>query len=699
MPTIVTTEKDGTEKTTYISPFYQTVNKFVQNELNARAEFYGQRVRGGNNGTINSVEWSYQKSAWATVKSIKYPEILLGTPGTNVMSDSKGNLTLYNAERNVPNKPLLTKVEISNEGQLGSFYKSNISFTVFPKMGSNGFDFGKLEDAFFVPGRELELKWGWSVTAVSRTASQGSLIGIIYNFNWDFNADTSVTATVSIITPAGLAVGLSGDLSNKSEETTAMEDPAGRILFGSNLSTVIESDLATLASGSAVEMTEGTAQYFSSPSGGTIDYIAIGLPVQDSSSPDQTADGTSVPTRIAKTFWYTSLGRVAEFLNKLLSDFNDPIKQILLVQCTNNIAQYNPNIVSAYPTEVFFPDDQMGRYGSCVPWEGTSGVRQFWKSDGTYTTESDVINIGGILLGTDFIISTYKRFVAEQSGNTNIQYKNITKFFEEILKRINQATGDSYQFTPILFEPSQNNIKGQNILSILSIEDANIPKKITAEPFKFRSDIYKPLIRSVNVSSQPPPQAATAAFVAARGNAAPEQTNVQVSRAEDRNIDAYEREYKLALEHAALLLFNGAQTGFSDMWSEQLRGFLVKLRKSATTTDSHWLYKAIYPVDFSVTIDGINGFKFGDTLSTNMVPALYNTEYKMVFTVTKISHIIENKDWQTTLSTKARINGFSDKAAASGGSIHNVPNAYISGMGGAEQRFGTVPVENTETGQ
>lgn len=674
MPTIVV-KKDGADTTSYINPFYQSVNKFVRNELDARADFYAQRVRGGNGSAPKAVEWSYQKTAWATVKSLKYPDIVLGTPGTNVMSDAKGNLTLYNAERNVPNKPLLTKVEISNEGQLGSFYKSNISFTVFPKMGSNGFDFGRLEDAFFVPGRELELKWGWSITAASKTASQGSLNGIIYNFNWDFNADTSVTATVSIMTPAGLAVGLSGDLSNKSEETSAMEDPAGRILFGSNLATVIESDLASLSNEGAIEITEGTAQYFESPSANIIDYIAIGIPIQDSVPDEQNADGAT-ESRVSKTFWYTSLGRVTEFVNTLLDSFNDPIKQILLVQCLNNVAQYNPNIVSAYPTEVFFPDPQMGKYGTFQPWQGESGVKQFWNPDGTYYIANDSINIGGILLGTDFVISTYKRFVAEQSGNSNIQYKNITKFFEEILKRINQASGDSYQFTPVLFEPTQNNIKGQQILSILSIEDANIAKEIKVEPFPFKSSIYKPLIRSVNVSSQPPPQAATAAFVAARGSATPEQTNVQVSRAKDRNIAAYETEYRLTLGNAALLLFNGAQTGFSESWSEQLRGFLVKLRKSATTTDSHWLYKAIYPVDFSVTIDGINGFKFGDTLTTNMIPELYNTEYKMVFTVTKITHVIENKDWSTTISTKARIDGFSEDAPSSAGSIHDVPSAY-----------------------
>ena len=173
----------------------------------------------------------------------------------------------------------------------------------------------------------------------------------------------------------------------------------------------------------------------------------------------------------------------------------------------------------------------------------------------------------------------------------------------------------------------------------------------------------------------------TAAFVAARGNTKPEQTNVQVAKASQRDLPTYEYEYNRAIADAALLLFRAGSYGFSESWSEQFRGFLVKMKRSATSADSHWLFRAIYPVDFSVTIDGINGFKFGDTLKTNMIPRLYNTEYDMVFTVTKIAHVIENKDWQTTLTTRARLTSFAEDAPTSGGSIHEVPGAFVQQPG------------------
>ena len=95
--------------------------------------------------------------------------------------------------------------------------------------------------------------------------------------------------------------------------------------------------------------------------------------------------------------------------------------------------------------------------------------------------------------------------------------------------------------------------------------------------------------------------------------------------------------------------------GFNQSWSESFRANLVKYKKTSLNNDAHWLYNAVYPVNLSITIDGINGFKFGDTLKTQMIPRTYNSDYNMVFTVSKITHIIKENDWETTLDTFSRI--------------------------------------------
>ena len=64
-----------------------------------------------------------------------------------------------------------------------------------------------------------------------------------------------------------------------------------------------------------------------------------------------------------------------------------------------------------------------------------------------------------------------------------------------------------------------------------------------------------------------------------------------------------------------------------------------------------------YPIDFSATIDGLEGFIFGNAITTNYLPSVYHdaTGQKVAFTITKVEHTVSNNDWTTTLSTVCRI--------------------------------------------
>lgn len=681
---MATVFKDGNNAVN-VNPFYQTVNGFVVSELENRAALVGRRVRSVGKSAPKSVEWGYQKTAWAIVKSIYNPAIVLGTPGSNIMSDRKGNLTLYNAERNVPNKPLLTKVDITNEGQLGSFMKAQINFTIFPRMTGAGFDIGGIEEAFFVPGREINLRWGWSVYANNQRACTGDFTGIVYDFNWNFNNDLSVSATVSIISPSGLAIGMSADLMNKADNTVKTVDAAGRELVGSNLSKVIDADLAQMSS--SIALSDGQVQYIDREKtiNKKLDYYVLGLPIQEGEQSDGSAGGGG--GRVSKTQWYVKFGAIAQFINELLEAFDDPVKQIFAVQCFGNETQYLPDVVSSYPVDVFFPDRLMGRYGQLQPFgqgDDSSNPLTSNKKEGT-------INIGEILLGVDYVKSTYEGFISDNANN--IPYKTLPKLLDELCKRINYASGDMYDLTPVLFEPGINNISGQNLKSILTIEDTNLHLGLTVTPYRFEPTIFKPIIRSVAISSQPPPAMAMAAFTAARGNAKPEQGNVRLATKTERDNAAYDTEYVDAKTNMARLKFDGMQNGFNDQWSEELRGFLVKVKRTSNAQDAHWLNKAVYPVKFSITMDGINGFKFGDTLSTTMIPAIYNTTYNMVFTVSKIIHSIENKDWSTQLETVARVTSLGDGAPvvnAEGTGTQNTPS-YLLAPWARPENQGTLP--------
>jgi len=64
--------------------------------------------------------------------------------------------------------------------------------------------------------------------------------------------------------------------------------------------------------------------------------------------------------------------------------------------------------------------------------------------------------------------------------------------------------------------------------------------------------------------------------------------------------------------------------------------------------------KSIFPMELQFTIDGVNGFKYGDVLSFAGLPKRYTDSF--VFCVTSIAHSVSNDgEWTTQISCIPRI--------------------------------------------
>ena len=647
----------------YENPFYHDVNGSVKGELGARATHYGKQVRGGVNQ--KAIEWSYGKTAYGHVKGEKGPT--LGLPGPKTMSTNMGDLTLYKSNM-IPRLPLLTSISVTNDGTIGSLLRGNFSFSYWPTLSAGGFDMGSLDEAFFTPGKEVKLSWGWSYGG---PACKQAFTGIISNFNWSFNADLSIAASVSIVSAATLAVGASGDQSAKSEEGDAAQtaDALAVVFEGNNLASIIDADLGTGKEEGEEEGNQPTPPPDNTGGAGIpdfapelpgdikylaasetiskyMDYVGIGWPYQESDGEEEEVEPKDQPppeSAAVKPFWYINIFSLVDFANKIIQKFEKSggsgLGRAFTVEVEGNLTQHMPTIQSAFPIDVVFPDIAgMGNYGECKP---------------AYTDKflmNGQMNIGSILIGTDYIKETFKKFIQEKSAD--VFYKNLTSWFETLLKRVNVASGEMYQLTPVLCEPPSNfdgNSDGELNKSILSIEDSNLSTLNTAsvKPLKFSVDIYRPLIKSVSISSKPPAPMAAAAYVQARGGT-PANIETKIGQGTGDGADDVKVKLGKAVE-------NFTKTGFNDAWCEAFRGNLAKLKKLENNPDNaHWLNQALYPVDFSVTIDGVSGFRFGDVISTNLVPATYVAN-KLVFVVTKIEHRISGGMWETTLHTAARI--------------------------------------------
>ena len=67
-------------------------------------------------------------------------------------------------------------------------------------------------------------------------------------------------------------------------------------------------------------------------------------------------------------------------------------------------------------------------------------------------------------------------------------------------------------------------------------------------------------------------------------------------------------------------------------------------------------YSVVYPLDFSFTIDGIAGIKFGDAVTSNYMPQVYRkNSSRCAFTVLNVSHEVSGNDWTTSCTTVFRV--------------------------------------------
>jgi hypothetical protein len=687
----------------YVNPFYRPIDEEVKAELEMRGKFYGAKVRSDSSNSRawpRGLAWSYQKVAWVVISSTDFQNApKLGSAYSRVMSDSKGNLTLYDSTRNQPKYPLLQSLELSNEGTIGSLLKGKFNFIVFPDLTEKGFQFESLEEAYFKPGREVDIRWGWSVWADNKHACMGSMRGIIFNFNWAVNGDLSITADCSIVSKATVSLGVTGEHSNPNTDSDT-KDEKGQVIPDSDLIGIIDSDLKELGNGSTSmssgamkffgrDKTKSGAKFVSNKNSFGLQYFAIGVPTAES-EPEK---DKQAPKVIVKPIYYIKLGDLMELINGMMrkseevvaqaqgqTNSNEPpvvtssgLSDLFYIVCNGNETQYNVDLVSCTPDKVLFPDDFMCKYGTFSPFAKNPIFRK--GVDGS-DLEGDVVNIGNILISTDLVKEVFSKFVDE--NQTKIEMKNITNFVNDIISPINYASGEFYQLTSKLIEPEEaaammNGIsklvdreKKKGNKALLSIEDSNLAAKATANivPYNFNSSISKPLIKNISITSKPPGPMAAASFAEARGKKdngqklGPSQTDVRTAQNKDIDVDKYKKEFEDASKILKETLDSFVKDGASSAFANKMKAAYSKYKKSATNVSkgAHWLNRAIYPIELTLTIDGINGLKFGDVFKTNLIPSVYNDDdVDMVFVITKINHSIKDGIWETVLSTKSRI--------------------------------------------
>ncbi len=105
--------------------------------------------------------------------------------------------------------------------------------------------------------------------------------------------------------------------------------------------------------------------------------------------------------------------------------------------------------------------------------------------------------------------------------------------------------------------------------------------------------------------------------------------------------------------------------GYSNETESKLRSALIRYvaeRKGGLLADNLYdqsndrymfMRRDLYPLECTITIDGIAGFRFGDAIMVDYLPQRYKTN--ICFIVTKVLHTISKNGWDTVLNLQAKI--------------------------------------------
>lgn len=672
--------------------FYTAVDPKVAEKLDLRKTYYKSEDR-----TSAQHKWLFQKMAYAsaqafnevTGKTKSLPTTQLGGLG-KIKSNGKSSGGLYKnaykpsdsypTEGRFTPKPHINSVKISNEGDFGSLKKSEVAFTVYTLTDLNDCQ------PFFDLGANLSIQYGWN-DAGGAGHIPGEFNGVIYNFTYSVNSEgafdcISYGMSAGINTLVGDAKASSDSGGKKATDAAGNEVEASTIIGEIDILVLNAASLADNAidsngigairfptSWGSNETPPPAPAATNTPAPAATTPTPTATPANTGPTPSSTIPSTTTPTAAApgpispympapptatasptpwldvlslildQPHYYISLEKIVELVNnKVLRAAGGPKLNRVVIKCNGDVTKCNvptpDKLVSGNPLQVLFPG--FGNYGT----------HNFFTTD--FVPEMQKGDLSKAMISVEWLKEMLKNMGTLTTDAQKSANKSVGKFLQNILDMIHTNSGTRFKLS-LVSNPKDDR-------EILITDPNYVDSRI--EPYVITAVTKDSICRSISLTSSVPSEMAAATFIAntntlaplgagvaainnTTGSAAPVSGSAQEQfETAKRNIDAANlgpnTDNVIAMQAAIKRLYVGGSNS------------------GGTTAEKE---SVPFPISFSCTLDGIEGIVFGNTITSNYLPAAYQTSKKtpkVAFTVTKVEHNIAGNDWTTTLSTVCR---------------------------------------------
>jgi hypothetical protein len=650
--------------------FYTEVSQNIRDEIEARQNVVN---------TVNRAEkltWLYQRMLQVKVTAgrvLSEEERPSGKGKDNAPydftdgkvlapPDTKGFENVYRDYTGYRPKPVLSNVKIREDGPYGSTKRATVQFKIF-----TFHDLDDYEANFFRPGIPIKIEYKWTKSASGhRDTVSGVFTGLISNFNYNVTEDGSFDCTFDCVGPGVLIKEFTTN-GGTSEETDQQENqgdseevkPESNIVFKKINATIVKAmtSLGNVQHDSFYNWSEGGPETWDNYH--NIAFFDVNAKV--SRKEEKEDSGTHVEP-------YVSLKTLIESINQT------SLKNLMVISCNDRYSKghFVDYLISANPSTIIFPNKWNGDYSTDGPRsdkyrEGGVGritpddINSTFGTDQTLFADGEQVRLGNILINYFFIKEKLKELPTDKS--------NIINFLNQIFAEISDVSGGIYNLT--LISTDKDEFREDDIsFAVVDNNYSTPPGKTPPKPLRLAGRGVSSILRNMSLQSKLPDGVAATAFVMARnpnklqgGNTRPFQKMLGYADNQDKakletEIEKVKQDAIGVINKNALDLVLSSEEESEFEYTDVVGNIKTALQKLKENEMGKWNEDVLYPFNFSFTLDGIDGFIFGNVVETTWLPTRFikKGEPSIVFTVTNVEHSFSGNDWTTTVNTVCRVN-------------------------------------------
>ena len=375
---------------------------------------------------------------------------------------------------------------------------------------------------------------------------------------------------------------------------------------------------------------------------------------------------------------YITLGALIEFINtEVVSKIAGNVSAAKIecddIQCSSN---YYEQLTSCIPNDILFlPEDpkqsgNINSYGNLTYYKNIDSIDNLWAGIQSKLTSKKNANISNETAPIVFkpsrifinieLIQNILLGANGKSGLTAGGSKSFTlrSFMISITNKISYATGGAILMQLMTDPIDQSKMLYTDVKFLKTIEDAKFVKVTPYSVPMFANHEFGTVVRDFSMRARLPENAKNLSYVLNSGDDISEEDiapymNFMYNAKDPELVNSLIANYKQKHDKNLIeLAATRIALGLAPMIPEQSQAMYKSLTSyikypTNDITKSQQLTAPIFPFDAEFTIDGINGFRYGDVLKFAALPTKYTA--MTVFSIIGITHTVASDGSWTTL--------------------------------------------------